>query len=502
MSRTDWLALLLAILTFLGAAWITDQVFEGLPHLEDEMAYVWQAQAIEGGKLLLPTPPCPRCFLQPFVVDYGGMRTGKYPPGWPTLLAVALRLGLQDRINPLLAGLAIWLVYRLGKKITDERTGILAAFLTATSPLFLMNSGALLSHPWTLVLSATVALGWLDSFVIPNKLPRAVPLTAAALALGALALTRPLTAVGVALPFIIHALVLFIRGPREVRWRLVGFAALAGSLAGLHFLWQAAVTGNPLTNPYTLWWPYDQIGFGPDVGLQEGGYQPIHAWYTTSYNLWVAARDMLGWETVSWLMLPFGLLALRRNKNALLVGSVLPALVLTYAFYWIAAWVLGPRYYFEGLYGWTIFTAAGIRWLAGQPFAKTASQWKQWGQKARFAAVTALTICLIAANLIYYTPQRLGALQGLYSVSATHLEPFRAAETKGMTPALIMVHPVDSWIEYGRLLSLSSPYLNTPFIFTVSRGPEKDAQVAALYPDRKVYHYYADTPWVFYEAPR
>jgi len=434
MSRTDWLALLLAILTFLGAAWITDQVFEGLPHLEDEMAYVWQAQAIEGGKLLLPTPPCSRCFLQPFVVDYSGMRTGKYPPGWPTLLAVALRLGLQDRINPLLAGLAIWLVYRLGKKITDERTGILAAFLTATSPLFLMNSGALLSHPWTLVLSATVAL--------------------------------------------------------------------AGSLAGLHFLWQAAVTGNPLTNPYTLWWPYDQIGFGPDVGLQEGGYQPIHAWYITSYNLWVAARDMLGWGTISWLMLPFGLLALRRNKSALLVGSVLPALVLAYAFYWIAAWVLGPRYYFEGLYGWTIFTAAGIRWLAGQPFAQTAFRWKRWGQKARFAAVTALTICLIAANLIYYTPQRLGALQGLYGVSATHLEPFRAVETKGMTPALIMVHPVDSWIEYGRLLSLSSPYLNTPFIFTVSRGPEKDAQVAALYPNRKIYHYYADTPWVFYEAPR
>ena len=152
MSRIDRLAFVLALLTILSAAWITDHVFEGLPHLEDEMAYVWQAQAIEGGHLTLPTPPCPRCFLQPFVVDHEGLRSGKYPPGWPALLAVARWLGLQDRINPSLSGLAVWLIYRLGKKLTNERIGLLAAFLAATSPLFLMNSGALLAHPWTLVL--------------------------------------------------------------------------------------------------------------------------------------------------------------------------------------------------------------------------------------------------------------------------------------------------------------------------------------------------------------
>jgi len=28
-----------------------------MAHIEDEMAYLWQAQAIAGGKLTLPSPP-------------------------------------------------------------------------------------------------------------------------------------------------------------------------------------------------------------------------------------------------------------------------------------------------------------------------------------------------------------------------------------------------------------------------------------------------------------
>ena len=52
-----------------------------MPHLEDEIAYVWQAQALAGGAIKLPSPPEPKSFLVPFVVDYDGFRFGKYPPG-------------------------------------------------------------------------------------------------------------------------------------------------------------------------------------------------------------------------------------------------------------------------------------------------------------------------------------------------------------------------------------------------------------------------------------
>ena len=147
MSRADRIALVLSLLAVVAAFLVADRIFENIAHLEDEIAYLWQAQAIAHGDLTLPSPPHPHSFLVPFVVDYKGLRFGKYPLGWPVLLGVGVRLGVRNLVNPLLAGLGVWLTYRLGKKIFGETVGLLAAGLTLTSPFFLVNSGSLLSHP-------------------------------------------------------------------------------------------------------------------------------------------------------------------------------------------------------------------------------------------------------------------------------------------------------------------------------------------------------------------
>ena len=136
---------------------------------------------------------------------------------------MGILLGGRHLVNPLLSGLALWLIYRLGKRTFGETVGLLAAGLTLTSPFFLLNSGSLLSHPFGLVLSASFALAWLASWEAGPRnrwLPAAnswLTTTVDALALGVLGLTRPLTAVGLSLPFIIHGLYLFIRGDRRVR---------------------------------------------------------------------------------------------------------------------------------------------------------------------------------------------------------------------------------------------------------------------------------------------
>jgi hypothetical protein len=160
----DLAALLLALVGFLASALVTQRIFEGVPHIEDEIAYVWQAKALLEGHLKIASPPEPKYFLVPFVVDYQGERFGKYPPGWPAVLALAIRLGARAWINPLLAGVGVWLTYVLGKQVFSKTVGLLAAGLTVTSPFFLMNSGSLLSHPLGLVLSALFALCWLESF--------------------------------------------------------------------------------------------------------------------------------------------------------------------------------------------------------------------------------------------------------------------------------------------------------------------------------------------------
>ena len=75
------------------------------------------------------------------------------------MLAIAIRVGARAWINPLLAGLGVWLTYLLGKRIFSDFVGLLAAGLTVTSPFFLMNSGSLLSHPFGLVLELPIRLG-------------------------------------------------------------------------------------------------------------------------------------------------------------------------------------------------------------------------------------------------------------------------------------------------------------------------------------------------------
>jgi hypothetical protein len=226
MTRKELAALLISLIALVASALVADRVFENIPHLEDEIAYVWQAKAMARGAVTLPTPEHQQSFLVPFVVDYHGKRFGKYPLGWPALLSIAIRLNARQWVNPFLAGLGVWLTFRLGKKLFGETVGLLAAILTASSPFFLMNSGSLLSHPFGLVLSTAFALSWLDAFCNASFPRKTLSSLVAGLSLGVLAITRPFTALAVALPFALHGIVLLVRGDRATRCRVLAVGGL------------------------------------------------------------------------------------------------------------------------------------------------------------------------------------------------------------------------------------------------------------------------------------
>ncbi len=516
MTRADRFGLLLSLIGILVAYLVTERAFEAMPHIEDEMAYVWQAETIALGHLTLPSPPDPKSFLVPFVVEDNGQRFGKYPLGWPALLALGVMLGARSWVNPLLAGLGVWLTYRLGKRIFGETVGLLAAGLTVTSPFFLMNSGSLLSHPLGLVLSGAFALAWLDAFWPPPGSPERpysvwLPTITAAFSLGLLALTRPLTAVGVGLPFGLHGLYLLARGDWPTRRRLFVFGLITLALASLFLVWQYAVSGDPFFNPYTLWWSYDKIGFGPGIGVTSHGHNLTMADINTRFSLWVGEYDLFGWGRFSWIFLPFGLLALLPNRRtgakfnapALLVGFVFFSLVIVYMAYWIGSYLFGPRYYYEGLYSLTLLSGAGIATLAGWP-ARPGEPWKTYSgwYKARPLAMTAILALLVFTNLRFYTPLRVGGMHGLYGIQRSRLEPFNNPKAEDLAPALIIVHP-KAWTGYGALLELENPLLNTPFIFAFTRGQEPDQKLASYFPDRNIFHYYPDDhPYLFYTAPQ
>ncbi len=495
-STYDRLALFLSVCGVLAAFMVAEFVFERVPHLEDEMAYVWQAQAAARGQLSIDSPPFPKSVFTPFVVDYHGQRFGKYPPGWPILLAFGVLAGGRVWVNSMLAGLGIWLTYRLGQKIFNDRVALLAAFLTLSSPFFLLNSGSLLTHPWSLVLSLSLALAWLDLFsgkrnpgsapppaLAGRRVPAWILPGVAGLSLGVLTLTRPLTALGVGLPFFIHGLILLWRGSSQIRRQVLAIGLAAVLVAALIPVWQFGVTGDPLLNPYTLWWKYDKVGFGEGFGRQTGGHSLYWAWVDLANSLNSGWKDLFGWGHTSWLFLPFGLWAVRRNSDAWLTTSIFPALVLVYLLYWIGSSLYGPRYYYEGLYSLTLLTAAGIFWLANWAQDKRLHQFFSWG-------VSVLTLILVGYNLGVYLPERFERMYGLYGISRSQLEPFMTEAAKEAAPALFVVHPQATWTDYGGLLALQDPWLTSPFIFAYYRSNVRDADLQAAFPGRKILHYY------------
>jgi 4-amino-4-deoxy-L-arabinose transferase-like glycosyltransferase len=490
----DRLALLFAILVVVGSAIISATVYEGIPHIEDEFANLWQAQVMARGEISIPSPELPESFLVPFVVDHAGQRFGKYSPGWPAALSLAIRIGAPWLVNALLTGLTIWLIYRLGSKIAGRGAGLLAAVLAGSSPMTLMLSGSLMSHMLSLFLTMVFSVAWLDLFIYRATIsaPRWMLVAAAGLSLGLLILTRPLTALGVALPFAIHGVILLIRGPKETRWRVLAIGGLTLGVGALLLVWQAALTGDPLQNPYALWWDYDRLGFGPGIGVTENGHSLYLAWINTRFSLSAGQHDLFGWPFLSWIFIPFGLIALRRNRAAWLLFSITPSLIGIYIFYWIGSWLYGPRYYFEALPGLAFVSAAGVAWIGG------------WLTKMprlarlRRVAISVLIVVLLGLNVLYYLPARVGGMRGLYGISKA---PIVALQDQDFEGALILVH-VDRWHRYATLRLLSPPFSSEDILVAWSFNPVRDAMVQEAYAGRTIYHYYPSAPESLFREAR
>ncbi len=470
----------LALLTVAGSRAVADKVFEGIPHLEDEFAYLWQAQVMADGAISLASPPEPESFLVPFVVDFEGRRFGKYTPGWPAALAWGARLRDPYWVNPVLAGLVVWLTFRLASRWSGPWAGVVAALLTGASPMVLMLAGSLMPHMLTAFLTLAFCLAWMDLYVetVPGG-PWASRLRVgvAGLSLGLLVLTRPLTAVAVILPFAGHAGFLLVRRRRQAS-RLAAVAVIAILVASILPAWQWALTGDPAQNLYALWWPYDRVGFGEGIGVLPEGHSLHQAWINTRLSLAAFQHDLFGWPFVSWIFLPIGAWSLRRRPEAWIGLGIFVSLVGVYLAYWVSSWLLGPRYYVESVPMLASLSAAGIFWLAGRTVL-------------RRTAMAGLAGLLLASTLTIYLPVRLGGLRGLYRIDRTSLEAFAAVAP---TRALVIVERNPYWHGYGNILTLTSPFAETELRIALERGPAVEARLRAEYPDLEFYRYDPEMP--------
>jgi hypothetical protein len=512
---TTLLAILIVLAAFALAARASRAPFERLPHLEDEVAYLWQAKLFAGGNLSLPTPQPRRSYWQPFIVDHADQRFSKYPPGWPLLLAAGVLLGQPWIVNALLFALSTALTYRLGRELWHAEAGIIAALLTAISPMTILLAGSLMAHIaalwWGLLM--TYALWRL------THQPHRRWAIIGGLALGMLFNTRPLTAVGLFAPFVIGGIAYGVRGvwplisnrqswayllrivqagpmARRIIWSgfrlawnsqqwkislatlLLITAAAAALLTPLH---NVAATGDPFDNLYTYVWEYDRVGFGPGYGRYD--HTLVAGLDNAGEDLDLWTRDLFGWGPgvgLSWVLLPVGLWMARRSRWAWLLIAQFGGLVIGHLAYWIGAQAYSARYYSEAVPQVALISAAGIVWLI-----------QQFGRRLVYPVVAVL----ILVSLIAYTPPRLAELWRYNDIGGDDLTALDAL--RDGRPALIIVRGegARSWRDWGAYMALTSPYLDSDVVAAREHGWDGELEsILERFPDRQILELPVDGP--------
>lgn len=312
-TQSNGPVLLAIFFTFFMSVLVSRTVFERLPHLEDEVAYLFQARIFARGEVVVQSPDPRNAFWQPFVVDYSdtGARFGKYTPGWPAMLSIGVSMGQAWLVNALLSALTVALVYRLGSEVYNRDVGRFAALLTAFSPAALLLNASLMGH--------TAALFYATLFMYSywriekRRYARRWGIVAG-LALGMMAMTRPLTSIAIAMPFIAWSAVRLLsalssslrrksddallrrvrRAVLPVLTPLLLLSVMALSLALTIPAFNAAATGDPTQNLYELVWSYDKMGFGECCG--RSGHTLERAFRHTRFDLSLTAADLFGWQ--------------------------------------------------------------------------------------------------------------------------------------------------------------------------------------------------------------
>lgn len=527
MKRSALITLLLVYAAMWAAAWVSRDPFERLPHLEDEFAYLYQARIFEHGDVVIDSPDPRRAYWQPFLIDYEGKRFGKYPPGWPLLLAFGTGTQIPWVVNVYFAGLTIAIVYRFGRELYDESTGIIAALLLAISPISLLLSGTLMSHTPALFFT-TLFMYSLWRIELGRRMLWWGFL--GGISLGINIAMRPLTAVGIALPFVIYSVgrVLYLvfssltprpplpeagegeQKPLPLYGGGRGGENYSASIAALKPLlvlgiftllvgamwpiFNYAATGEPTKNLYTFIWKYDRVGFGPEYG--RSGHTVDKGIKHAKEDLRCYARDLFGWTTypdnppetvqpnnscvkdkpgISWVLLPFGFIFMHRRKWSLLLLALAVSLVMVHMAYWIGAQVYSARYYFEMTSALVLISAAGVSGTAH--FLR------------RFQlhyAVYALLLIAVFTSVIGYTPDRLRALRGYGRVTRDQIEQVQKYRESPEKPVLVVVSGEHHWRDVAPLMAITDPYAENDII--VLRDPDNDylPRLRAKYPDHQV----------------
>jgi hypothetical protein len=467
---------LLLVVVFILTNLASYFLFEHIPHIVDSGAQLFHGKIFAKGKLTVPSH-VHREFFDLFTpaslttMINNGKWYSQYPPGHSFMLMLGVFIDAPWIVNPLLGSLTVIMLYFLGAELYDKTTGRLSALLAALSPFILFMSSEFMNH--------TSALFFFTSFMLffaktvrHGKIGYAI---ATGASLGMVLNVRPLTAVGLALPFCIYGCYLLMTRFRELRLPMaavvVSFLIFVGILLGFN----ALTTGNPWVFGYeVLYGPQVKPGFGHAAWGET--LTPIYGLYKTFDNLNGINIFLFEWPVPSLVFMCLLFASLTRNQWDYLLVAAFLSLTTAYFFYWFQHWCFGPRFLYESATALIMLTARGL--LCLPKLVRNILGFSASVRRVQIATASFVAACFFIAAVVNIPPLIKQYGNSFAGVNAAILKTVKA---RGLKKAIVFTRAY-----YGNVFTGNSPLLDGDVIYARDLG-EKNHLLMAMYPG---YEYY------------
>jgi len=430
-----FVAVILALGTALASWWVNVRVLGGLPHTQDEIAYLFQARTLASGRLFLDPLPdgLEQALSTVFLVHDNGRWYGKYPFGWPLVLSFGCLIGCEAIVNPITNALALVLFHGFLCRHGSAGWALTGSFLLACSPFFVLMGASFLSQPLTLLLFLGLLwchdLAWEEAREwdsrngqIASRPDRIAVWTGLLTAM--LVTVRPFDALVLSVPICLPLVCGWI-AQRRFRTVVVLIVASACGVA-LTLAYNQALTNDPFLTPFLKYSAGDRPGFGPRVGtFDPEGHNLYKGVLNLTFNTLVLNEDLFGWPSIGVVVVLLGLiLPATWSRVERVVLACCAGIYLLYFCFMGHGLAFGARYYHVLLPAYVWFTLRAFDELV-----------RRFGERmVLWLRVIVPFLCLIAFSTYY--PGRLAWLEDYWDVLS---RPRALLSRYGEEPAVVVV---------------------------------------------------------------
>lgn len=449
----------LMVIHFLIGVYFNVEILGGIPHIPDSATYYRQGIMLSKGYLYLSN--FTREPVEAFMPLNSFVREGKlffnYPHFWPALLALSIKIGVPWMVNPLLSTISLLLIFLIAVKLFNRQTANIASVIYCFSLFAILMSGDYMTH------SATQMFILAGIYMLLQYFEKQTVLSAllSGFFFGYAFDLRPVTALGVAFPLFLYAVIYHRKQIFKLRssWLVLsGFIMLALFIADNALVSGSLVkAGNPIADSDMPPFAFSNLRYGLN-----------QADSTLAFLSPVLFFSFIPLFVLALACIP---LIVLRGKKDFLLATMFASLVVIYSFsHAMGIQGYGPRYYFEAVFALFILAARGIVWLLNQ------------FSGARKTILAGILLLLLAYNIFWLVK----ILPQYEDYNWIRTEMFEKIKALDLENSIVIISGNSNWFEDGVTAALYDPDYKKSFF--INRLPNnKHIAVVMENPGKNVY---------------